>query len=66
MKDFTDTTGFITGGASGIGLAMARALGQRGMRVRIDLRRQPAELATEPTVADVHPLLFFISAGTPG
>ena len=35
MKDFTDTTGFITGGASGIGLAMARALGQRGMRVML-------------------------------
>jgi len=35
VKDFTDTTGFITGGASGIGLAMARALGQRGMRVML-------------------------------
>ena len=31
MDDFRDRTGFITGGAGGIGLGMARALGRRGM-----------------------------------
>lgn len=35
MKTFTDTCGFITGGASGIGLAMARALGSRGMSLML-------------------------------
>ena len=35
MKDFNNSTGFITGGASGIGLAMARALGNRGMTVML-------------------------------
>jgi len=33
MTDYTGTVGFITGGASGIGLGVARALGQRGMTV---------------------------------
>jgi NAD(P)-dependent dehydrogenase (short-subunit alcohol dehydrogenase family) len=35
MKDFAGKAAFITGGASGIGLAMARAFGQRGMKVAI-------------------------------
>ncbi|KGE02750.1 SDR family NAD(P)-dependent oxidoreductase [Pseudohaliea rubra] len=35
MKAFSNTTGFITGGASGIGLAMARELGRRGMQVML-------------------------------
>jgi NAD(P)-dependent dehydrogenase (short-subunit alcohol dehydrogenase family) len=35
MKDFAGKTAFVTGGAGGIGLAMARALGQRGMKVAI-------------------------------
>jgi NAD(P)-dependent dehydrogenase (short-subunit alcohol dehydrogenase family) len=35
MKDFAGKTAFITGGAGGIGLAMARAFGQRGMKVSI-------------------------------
>ncbi|MFK7829063.1 MAG: SDR family NAD(P)-dependent oxidoreductase [Congregibacter sp.] len=33
MQHFEKTVGFITGGASGIGLGMARGLGQRGMTV---------------------------------
>jgi NADP-dependent 3-hydroxy acid dehydrogenase YdfG len=33
MQNFANTVGFITGGASGIGLGMARALGERGMAV---------------------------------
>jgi NAD(P)-dependent dehydrogenase (short-subunit alcohol dehydrogenase family) len=35
MKDFAGKAAFITGGAGGIGLAMARALGQRGMKIAI-------------------------------
>lgn len=33
MKDFTDRVAVITGGASGIGLGMARAFGERGMKL---------------------------------
>lgn len=33
MKDFTDRVAVITGGASGIGFAVARALGRRGMKL---------------------------------
>jgi len=35
MKDFAGKAAFITGGAGGIGLAMARAFGRRGMKVSI-------------------------------
>ena len=35
MKDFAGKTAFITGGAGGIGFAMARAFGRRGMKVAI-------------------------------
>src|ERR1700733_2602988 len=35
MMDFTGQTSFVTGGASGIGLALCRAFGQRGMNVAI-------------------------------
>lgn len=31
MENFENTVGFVTGGAAGIGLGVARALGQRGM-----------------------------------
>ena len=33
MKDLKDKVAFITGGASGIGLAMAKAFGRQGMSV---------------------------------
>jgi len=33
MKDFRGKTAFVTGGASGIGLSMARAFGRQGMNV---------------------------------
>src|ERR1700730_4769323 len=35
MKDFRGKTAFVTGGASGIGLSMARAFGRAGMNVVI-------------------------------
>jgi NAD(P)-dependent dehydrogenase (short-subunit alcohol dehydrogenase family) len=35
MDQFKEKTAFVTGGASGIGLALARAFGQRGMNVAI-------------------------------
>jgi NAD(P)-dependent dehydrogenase (short-subunit alcohol dehydrogenase family) len=35
MRDFAGKTAFITGGAGGIGLAMARAFGRRGMKVSV-------------------------------
>src|SRR5215475_3335371 len=35
MKDFRGKTAFVTGGASGIGLSMARAFGRAGMNVAI-------------------------------
>ena len=35
MEQFRDKTAFVTGGASGIGLALCRAFGQRGMNVAI-------------------------------
>jgi NAD(P)-dependent dehydrogenase (short-subunit alcohol dehydrogenase family) len=35
MRDFSGRTAFITGGASGIGLAMAEAFAERGMRLVI-------------------------------
>ncbi len=35
MKDFAGKAAFITGGAGGIGFAMARAFGRRGMKIAI-------------------------------
>jgi NAD(P)-dependent dehydrogenase (short-subunit alcohol dehydrogenase family) len=35
MMDYSGKTAFVTGGASGIGLALCRAFGQRGMNVAI-------------------------------
>jgi NAD(P)-dependent dehydrogenase (short-subunit alcohol dehydrogenase family) len=48
MKDFKGKTAFVTGGASGIGLAMARAFGRQGMNVVIaDIENAPAKAAVE-------------------
>lgn len=48
MKDFIGKTAFITGGASGIGLGMARALGREGMNVVLaDIDRNAAQGAAE-------------------
>src|ERR1700761_3645080 len=48
MKDFSGKAAFITGGAGGIGLAMARAFGQRGMKVAIaDVEAETCAMAVE-------------------
>jgi NAD(P)-dependent dehydrogenase (short-subunit alcohol dehydrogenase family) len=48
MKDLKGKTAFITGGASGIGFAMARAFGRQGMNVVIaDIEDAPARAAVE-------------------
>lgn len=48
MKDFRGKTAFVTGGASGIGLAMARAFGRAGMSVVVaDIDLDAARSAVE-------------------
>ena len=48
MKDFAGKTAFITGGAGGIGFAMARAFGRRGMRISIaDVEAETSAQAVE-------------------
>ncbi len=48
MKDFKGRTAFITGGASGIGLGMARAFGRAGMNVVVaDIDLAAAKAAAE-------------------
>jgi NAD(P)-dependent dehydrogenase (short-subunit alcohol dehydrogenase family) len=48
MQDLTGKVAFITGGASGIGLAMARALGREGMSVMLaDIEIQALESAVD-------------------
>lgn len=48
MKDFSGKTAFITGGAGGIGFAMARAFGRRGMNVAIaDVEAETCATAVE-------------------
>lgn len=46
MKQFEDTVGFLTGGAGGIGLGVARELGMRGMTVVLaDVEQHTLEAA---------------------
>src|ERR1700761_8384683 len=48
MKDFRGKTAFITGGASGIGLSMARAFGHAGMNVVLaDIDEKAAKAAAD-------------------
>ena len=48
MMDFSGKTAFVTGGASGIGLALCRAFGQRGMNVAIaDVEAEACATAVE-------------------
>src|SRR5579859_2400172 len=53
MKDFRGRTAFITGGASGIGLGMARAFGRAGMNVVLaDIDRNAAKNAADRLAAE--------------
>jgi NAD(P)-dependent dehydrogenase (short-subunit alcohol dehydrogenase family) len=45
MKEFTGKNAFITGGASGIGLGMARAFAAEGMRIPCWLILNPKVLS---------------------
>ncbi len=46
MQDLKGKTAFITGGASGLGLAMAHAFGEAGMQVMLaDIERAPLDAA---------------------
>ena len=48
MKTFAGKTAFITGGASGMGLAMAEAFGREGMNVMIaDIERDALDKAVD-------------------
>ncbi|HAM47638.1 MAG TPA: short-chain dehydrogenase, partial [Alphaproteobacteria bacterium] len=48
MKDVKGKVAFISGGASGMGLGMARAFAEAGMKVMIgDIERAPLERAVE-------------------
>lgn len=53
MKEFTGKTAFVTGGASGIGLGMARAFGREGMNVVLaDINIKAAAEAAEALTAE--------------
>jgi NAD(P)-dependent dehydrogenase (short-subunit alcohol dehydrogenase family) len=48
MRDFAGKTAFVTGGAGGIGLAMARAFAKAGMKVMLaDIERDALQAAVE-------------------
>jgi NAD(P)-dependent dehydrogenase (short-subunit alcohol dehydrogenase family) len=57
MRDFTGKAAFVTGGASGVGLALARALAEAGCRVMITDIEQAALDAAVQSLADVGPEL---------
>jgi NAD(P)-dependent dehydrogenase (short-subunit alcohol dehydrogenase family) len=53
MKDFRGKTALITGGASGIGLGMARAFGREGMNVVLaDIEEKAARAAAEQLASE--------------
>lgn len=53
MQDFKGKTAFITGGASGIGLGLARAFGRAGMNVVLaDIEPEAAKAAAEALAAE--------------
>jgi NAD(P)-dependent dehydrogenase (short-subunit alcohol dehydrogenase family) len=53
MKDFRGKTAFITGGASGIGLSMARAFGRAGMNVVLaDIDENAAKAAADQLASE--------------
>jgi gluconate 5-dehydrogenase len=52
LFDLTGRTALVTGGSSGIGLAMARALGLAGAEIVLVARRQPELLAAQGALAE--------------
>jgi NAD(P)-dependent dehydrogenase (short-subunit alcohol dehydrogenase family) len=53
MKDFRGKTAFVTGGAGGIGLSMARAFGRAGMNVVLaDIDESAAKAAAEQLASE--------------
>ena len=61
MRDFAGKTAFVTGGASGIGLALGRAFAEAGMRLMLaDIERAALDSAVEslcafaPDVRSIH------------
>ena len=68
MQDFNDKTAVITGGASGIGLAMAHRLGQEGANVVIgDVEAQAFDRAADQLTnagIDVEPVLTDVTDRT--
>ena len=68
MQDFNDKTAVITGGASGIGLAMAHRLGQEGANVVIgDVEAQALDRAADQLTnagIDVEPVLTDVTDRT--
>ncbi|MGA9796137.1 MAG: SDR family NAD(P)-dependent oxidoreductase [Rhizomicrobium sp.] len=53
MKDFRGKTAFVTGGASGIGLSMARAFGRAGMNVLLaDIDENAAKAAADQLTSE--------------
>ena len=65
MKDLEGKTAFITGGASGIGLALTKVFAREGMKVVMaDLRQDHLDEAMaelKDSGADVHPILLDVS-----
>jgi len=45
VRDLTGKTAFVTGGASGIGLAMGRAFAEAGLRVMLAIEAEPLAAA---------------------
>jgi len=57
MRDLDGKTAFVTGGASGIGLAMGRAFAEAGMRVMLaDIEAKPLEQAVATFKGDLPPV----------
>jgi NAD(P)-dependent dehydrogenase (short-subunit alcohol dehydrogenase family) len=58
MDQFKGKTAFVTGGASGIGLGLCRAFGQRGMNVAIaDVEAEPCAQAVETLRSEGVPVI---------
>ena len=65
MQDFRGKTAFVTGGASGLGLSMARAFGRAGMNVVLaDIDDKAAKAAAEQLAAEqIKAVPVFVAGG---